>query len=155
MNFRNILKTLAGVAVACLCIFFPAVAQDASTPLPSIVDRGFQTWTKQQNASYAMDTWKKGGLLEDDGKPNVLANYFSRLDRTLGNFKSYETISSKKINQSSQIVYIAINFERASVYARFLLYHPEKGWVVQNMDFSTKPESVMPWLAFEDVNYNQ
>ena len=155
MNLRTILKPLAGILVGCVCIFFPAFAQDAGAPAPSVIDRGFQMWAKQQNASYAVDTWKKDGLLDGDNKPNQLANYFSRLDRSIGNYKSYDTISVKKINQSSQIIYLAINFERASVYARFLLYHSEKGWVVQNMDFSTRPEALMPWLAFENVNYNQ
>lgn len=155
MNLRNIFKVLAGASIGCFCIFAPALAQDGSPPLPSVIDRGFQMWAKQQNASYALDTWKKDGLLDGDNKPNQLANYFSRIDRSLGNYKSYETISVKKVNQSSQVIYVAINFERASVYARFLLYHPGKDWVVQNMDFSTKPEAVMPWLAFEEPNYSQ
>ena len=155
MNFRSIFKLLAGIVTGCFCIFFAATAQDAGAPAPSIIDRGFQMWAKQQNASYGIDTWKKGGLLEDDNKPIQLANYFSRLDRALGNYKSYDTISVKKINQSSQIIYLSINFERASVYARFLVYRPNKEWLVQNMDFSTRPEALMPWLAFENVSYNQ
>jgi hypothetical protein len=160
MNLRTIFKHLVIISIGCFCLFLPAVAQDASAlapsiTVPSVIERGFQMWAKQANASYALDIWKKGGLLEDDKKPNSLGNYFSRIDRTLGNYKSYETISAKKINQSSQIIYIAINFERATVYSRFLMYRSDKNWVVQNMDFSTKPEAVMPWLAFEDVNYNE
>jgi hypothetical protein len=42
----------------------------------------------------------------------------------------------------------AINFERGAVYARFVVYHAERDWVVQNMDFSTRPESILPWLSF-------
>jgi hypothetical protein len=157
MNHRTIFKHLIVITIGCAALlsFFPAVAADSDATVPPVIDRGFQMWAKQDNASYAIDVWKKGGLLDEDKKPTQLANYFSRIDRTLGNYRSYELISAKPVNQSSQIVYIAINFNRASVYARFLLYRPDKNWIVQNMDFSTKPEAVMPWLAFEDVNYAQ
>jgi hypothetical protein len=47
------------------------------------------------------------------------------------------------------VLYLAINFERGAVYARFLFYRTEKDWVVQNVDLSTRPEALMPWLAFE------
>ena len=97
--------------------------------------------------------WKKGGLLEDDKKTVTLATYFSRVDRTLGNFLEVITkrlTSKASINSGSseKILYLSINFEHAAVYARFLLYRMDKDWVVQNMDFSLKPEAVMPWLAF-------
>jgi hypothetical protein len=48
-----------------------------------------------------------------------------------------------------------VNFEQAAVYGRFLLYRADKGWVVQNMDFSPKPEAIMPWLAFEGGTYGE
>jgi len=40
-------------------------------------------------------------------------------------------------------------FERGIVYARFLVCRADKDWVVQTMDFNTKPEAIMPWLTFE------
>ena len=91
--------------------------------------------------------------MEDDSKPGALATYFGRMDRTLGNYKSYDVIENKRVSQSSQIVYLSMNFERAAIYGRFLLYRTDKGWVVQNMDFSPKPEAIMPWLAFAGGNY--
>ena len=142
-------------AVIFVCPLSKTRAADPDAAIPPVIDQGFQMWAKKASSSYAMDIWKKGGLLEDDRKPNLLANYFSRIDRTVGNFKSYEMINAKQINGSSQIIYLSINFEHAAVYARFLLYRPDKSWVVQNMDFSTKPEGIMPWLAFSDLNYSE
>ena len=66
--------------------------------------------------------------MEDDRKPGALAAYFGRMDRTLGNYKSYDVIETKKIGQTSQIIYLSLNFDRAAVYGRFLLYRTEKGW---------------------------
>lgn len=153
MNRRIVFGRLLAACV-CLLLVLPVAAEPVA-PLPTVLEQGFQSWSKKLNATYAIDIWKKGGLLEDDRKPTSLANYFSRIDRTIGNFKSYEVVSSKDIGQGSQIFYCALHFERSAVYGRFLVYHTDKGWVVQNMDFSTKPEAIMPWLAFSEVNYSE
>jgi hypothetical protein len=122
--------------------------------VPSIIKDGFKIWPAK-DASYAIDIWKKGGLLENDNKPNILARYFGQMDHTLGHYLSYEAIDSKPVGQSSKILYVAINFDQAAVYGRFLLYRTGSGWVVQNMDFSAKPEAIMPWLSFAGENYGQ
>ena len=82
------------------------------------------------------------------------SSYFRRLDQALGNYKSYDLVETKAIGPSSEILYLAINFERGAVYARFLVYRTDKAWVVQDMDFTTKPEAIMPWVAFQGVNYS-
>lgn len=138
----------------CLLFILPATAADSNVPTPQIVQDGFNIWAKK-GASYAFDTWKVGGVLENDNKPSVLSNYFFRMDRTIGNLKSFEIIQSKRVSQNSQILYLSLNFEKAAIYGRFLLYRTEKGWVVQNMDFSPKPEALMPWLAFAGETYNE
>jgi hypothetical protein len=56
---------------------------------------------------------------------------------------------TKGVSRNSEVIYLSINFEQGLVYARFLVYKTEKDWVVQNMDFSDRPEALMPWLAFE------
>ena len=138
----------------CLLLVVPAQAADSVTQVPPILQDGFNIWAKK-GATYAFDTWKAGGVLEDDNKPSVLSNYFFHMDRTVGNFKSFDIIQSKRVSQSSEIIYLSVNFEKAAIYARFLLYRTEKGWVVQNMDFSPKPEALMPWLAFVGESYNE
>lgn len=87
--------------------------------------------------------------MEGSNKAATQAGYLRNLSRGLGNYKSHELIQSKEISRASQVIYLSINFERGVVYSRFLVYRTEKDWVVQNMDFSDRPEAVMPWLAFE------
>jgi hypothetical protein len=129
-------------------------AADSSPAIPPVIQAGF-TASGRGRFDLALDVWQKGGLMEGTSKVAAQFNYFKRMDRTVGNYKTYEVVEAKKIGQASQIVYLAINFERAAVYARFVLYRPDKNWVVQNMDFSTKPEAIMPWLAFEEGTYTE
>ena len=161
-------KTLIGsaslVCVAICCVGYAhrlkAADGDASSavagnvPLPAIVQNGFKAWAAKQSSTYAFDVWKKGGALDEDRKPGVLSDYFSRVDRSIGNYQSFEVIQSKMVSGNSAIFYVAANFEHAAAYGRFLAYRPAGGkdWLVQNIDFSLKPEAVMPWLAFSGSN---
>jgi hypothetical protein len=130
-------------------------ATPTTAPVPAIVQRGFTAWVKNRDASWAFDQWKLGGLLERDNKPSVLARYFARNDANIGSFKNYELVNTKPISQNSVVLYLCLNFDRAAVYGRFVVYRTDKDWVVQDMDFSPKPETMMPWLAFEGNAYDQ
>jgi len=155
----NIIKMAVGTAlvsgVGCCCMMFAAqaAAADASPAIPPVIEAGFAAWAKVSDPTVAFNLWKKGGLMENDSKVVALSNYFRRIERAVGNYKSYEPVESKRISQNSRITYLAINFDRGAVYARFLIYRTDAGWVVQNMDFSTQPEALMPWLAFAGGDY--
>jgi hypothetical protein len=126
----------------------------ANQSLPPILQTGFVAWGKS-GADLALDAWQKGGLLEGDNKVSLQSRFFRRLDRAIGNYRAYETLETKPLGQNSQIVYVSIDFEHGAVYGRFHLYRSNRGWVVQNMDFSVKPESIMPWLTFEGAKYEE
>jgi hypothetical protein len=153
---KIILQSVLVVTVVCSCVMtlFPAAAADTNTFVPSIIQEGFEKWATK-DSGYAFDVWQKGGILEGDRKISALSNYFKRLERTTGEYKSYELIATKQISQHSETVYVAMNFEHSAIYARFLLYRNDKAWVVQNMDFNPRPEAIMPWLAFEGTNYSE
>ncbi len=149
-TMRICLSMLAGCLG--LCGLTQPVEAAANPPVPTIVQDGFAAWAKG-GSILGFDTWPKGGLLEESRKVALQSDYFKRLDRALGNYRAYELVESKAIGTTSQILYLAMSFERGAVYARFLVYRTAKGWVVQDMDFSTKPEAIMPWLAFQPVSY--
>jgi hypothetical protein len=117
--------------------------------LPPILESGFTSWSKGGGVEAILMSWQRGGLMDGSNKAGTEARLFRALIPALGTYKSYEVIQSKAISQASQVIYLSINFERGVVYGRFLIYRSDKDWVVQNMDFSERPEAVMPWLAFE------
>ncbi len=93
--------------------------------------------------------------MERDSKPLVLSRYFRQMDQTLGSYLSYEVVETKHISQTSAVVYISVYLVHAAIFGRLMLYQSDKDWVVQNMDFSARPEAMMPWLAFEGGTYAQ
>jgi hypothetical protein len=156
MNTSRRIVQLCIVVAVCFGLGVPrSHAAGADEPIPGIIEDGFKAWAAKGTAYNALDIWKKGGLLETDAKPMTLTRYFSQMDHSLGKYKSFESVQTKTISQSSHILYLAINFEHGAIFGRFLLYRTDKDWVVQNMDFSSKPEALMPWLAFTGENYDQ
>lgn len=143
-------QTLAAVGVLSSCLFLSLPARGASSSAPpAIVEAGFLSWAKGGAVETILNGWQRGGLMEGRNKAALQAGYFRNLSSTLGNYRSHEFIQNKSISPQSQVIYLAINFERGVVYGRFLLYKTEKDWVVQNMDFSERPEAIMPWLAVQ------
>ena len=132
-------------------LLFPFLAAGAASNqrLPEIIEAGFEVWAKGGGVDAIMMTWQRGGLMEGSNKAATIAHYIRSMGGTLGNYKSHELIQSKSISPSSQVIYLCVNFERGIVYGRLLMYHTDKDWVVQNMDFNERPEAIMPWLAYE------
>jgi hypothetical protein len=127
----------------------PAAGAGSNPPLPAVIEAGFNLWAKGSGAETVLGSWQRGGLMEGSNKAARQAAYLRSLSSGLGNYKSYESIQSKEVSRASEVIYLSINFERGLLFGRFLVYRTEKDWVVQNFDFSERPEAVMPWLAFE------
>jgi hypothetical protein len=155
---KSMFRSALLIVFGCCCLLALLYAREAGgapDPLPAILQNGFAAWAKNRNSSWAFDAWKIGGLLERDSKPGTLSRFFSQLDQILGNYQSYEVIDTKHIGQNSEVIYLSVNFAHAAMFGRFMLYRADKDWVVQNMDFSPKPEAIMPWLTFEGGTYTQ
>ena len=169
MNFRGIIiRSLLVGALGLCCLWPPLPAKagggsgpvagagvGAPTQVPAVIQNGFKLWSLNHRSSWAFDAWKMGGLMEKDPKTDTLSRYFSRIEQSLGNFKTYEVVDSKRVGLSSGVLYLSINFDRGVMFARFMIYKTDEDWVVQNMDFSPRPEAMMPWLAFEGGTYDQ
>jgi len=137
----------------CLLALNPTLAADSE--LPKILQAGFTLWSRG-GADIALDSWIKGGLMENEtARATELSNYFKTIDRSLGNFKSPEWVEEKQISKTTQIVYLAINFDRGVVFGKFVIYHGGANWIVQDMVFNTHPEAIMPWLAIEGTKSSQ
>ena len=132
--------------MGCLAQNVRVAGAQIDSSVPSVIQAGFELWPKT-GPNIAVDTWRMGGLMQNDNALPMHVNYLKEAQRALGAYKSYELIQSREIGRQSKFIYLSINFQRGAVYARFLMYRAERDWVVQSMAFDTKPESLMPWLA--------
>ncbi len=148
-TIKVLVPCLLAAILGCLVLSLQRGAAQSNSSVPSVIQAGFALWAKGGGIDTVLNEWQKGGLLEGDNRATAHSSYFKRLSWATGSYKGYDMLQTKNIGRNSQVMYLSINFERGAVYGRFVLYRGDKGWVAQNIDFSTKPEAVMPWLAFE------
>ena len=155
IGFKDLLRSILILGLFCGGAMSHARAAEpkSDTSTVPVIQRGFNAWERVGDAGVALNEWKKGGLMERSSKIGLEAAYFQRMGPTLGKYQSFDMISAKPVSKSSEVVYLSVNFEHGVVFGRFLLYRSDKGWVVQDMDFSARPEAVMPWLSFEGGGY--
>ena len=142
--------TTLGLALVCLLAVPRATAAESTGALPAIIQNGLATYASA-GAGPAFDTWRLGGTLETDQRPDVLSDRFARTVKPLGNHVSDDLIQTREISPSSKFVYLEMNFQRGVVYMGFLVFRGEKDWKVQNIEFNTKPDAVMPWLVMQSA----
>lgn len=136
----------AGI-VACFVIpYFLTAKAEPNSPIPPIVQAGLAVYASG-GADPALSVWRKGGALDNEKSSEDHLDELKHWEKSIGHYKSYELIETKDIGTASKVFYLAMNFERGAVYASFVVYKTRKDWVVQSMDFDTKPEEILPWFA--------
>jgi hypothetical protein len=145
---KALVRSVLTLCIGCGCVLplVVALAADSASSIPPVLQAGFDSLQKGQ-ISPAITAWRQGGLLEKSSSA-LYFNYFTEAQSAIGTYRSYDWITTKSVGNNSKVIYLSINYERGAIYARFLLYLA-KDWVVQSMDFNTRPEALMPWLAME------
>ena len=75
---------------------------------------------------------------------------FKEVVSPLKEYRSYEIIQVKEIGKTSKILYLSMSFERGVLYGSFLVWKSDRDWIVQHLEFNTKPEIIMPWLLLNE-----
>jgi len=128
--------------------FLPHVnvnASDTSNP-SEVIYAGLELYTSG-GVVPAFERWLQGGIKERQDVINKQTiDSFKYTASFIGNYKNYEQLAVKDIGKSSKIYYLSLNHERGVIFARFHVYQTSRSWVVQNMDFNTQFESILPRL---------
>ena len=143
---RHRLTLLISIASFFMIVGAVMVHAESAKPVPPIIQAGFSAYASE-GPEAAINAWLKGGPMEGEKTAVAAADNFRQIERYLGKYKSYELIDVKDIGTSSKMLYFSMNFDRGAAYASFVIYKREKDWIVQNLDFNTKPETIMPWLG--------
>lgn len=139
------------LSVAQCCIWQPrcAGAGDLSTSVPAGIEKGFHLF-KTAGPSAAFDAWCQGGLLAQDAAAKEELKKFKETINSLKDYRSYEVIQVKEIGRTSKILYLSMSFDRGVLYGSFLVWKSDRDWIVQRLEFNTKPEVIMPWLLLNE-----
>jgi hypothetical protein len=121
-------------------------SQPAPEEIPKIIQFGLETY-KSEGPEAAVKAWVKGGPY--DGNRDVATGQASILRQAqslYGTYRGYEVISMQDISSSVRVIYLTLNFERGPVFSRFIVYRSEQGAMLTALNFSVKPEDIVPNL---------
>ena len=118
----------------------------AEETLPAVILDGLTAY-KKSGPEAAIKAWIKGGPMEKKEKQSLqYGASFKEIEEYYGSYQTHQLIGTKEITPSSQFIILSMDFERGPVFARFLAYKGEKGWLLVSFDFNTKPEVILPSL---------
>ena len=53
-------------------------------------------------------------------------------------------VKTQSISPKVQAVYLVLDYEKGPVFAKFLNYRSEEGWILAYFNFNTKEEGILP-----------
>jgi len=122
----------------------------ASSPqtdaLPKIIQFGLDTY-KSEGPEAAVKAWVKGGPFDGTKDPFTQLSLLREIQQSYGSYTGFEVIRFQDISASVRLYYLTLNFERGPVFGRFVVYRSQQGSVLTAVNFSAKPEEIVPNLV--------
>lgn len=133
------------LALACGQYFRAHAASPATEELPKIVQFGLETY-KSEGPEAAIKAWLKGGPY--DGNKDIIsqASVLRQAQGLYGTYRGYEVMHEQDVSASVRVFYLSLNFDRGPVFSRFIVFRSEQGAMITALNFSAKPEDIIPNL---------
>jgi hypothetical protein len=113
------------------------------TPAPKILVNGFEAY-RAAGPDEAMRVWLHNSPLE--GTPDVekQVQILHTAQGRFGQWRGFDIVSIRPVSASTRILYMTLDYDKGPLFAKFVLYHTEPGWIVTNMIFSPDDAEVLP-----------
>src|SRR4051812_26736486 len=89
--------------------------------LPPVIAAGMDVYAIE-GAERAIQTWMKGGPLENDENVSTSASVFREVEQYYGKYTGYRSIGQKMLSPEARLVFIQMNYEKGPLFLRFLCY---------------------------------
>ena len=137
------------IAVVCFCVVALSQMAFAAAPdkakgddLPPIIASGLQAY-KEKGAEEAVKAWIKGSAIDGSKEALSQASNLQQIQVFYGAYQGFEVAGSRDISPKVRILYLIVDFEKGPLFAKFVVYRAEQGWILTNFNFNTK-EDLLP-----------
>ena len=110
--------------------------------LPHIVASGLKAYVGG-GADEAVSAWIRGSVIDGSSQANLL----HQIQGLYGAYRTFDLIGVRQFGSRTQIVYLTLDYDKGPVFAKFVAYKSDQGWILASLDFSTK-DDILPDLAF-------
>jgi hypothetical protein len=115
----------------------------AGAVAPPIVIAGFDAY-KSKGPEDAVRTWIKGAGIDGSKEALSQSNNLRQIEDYYGKYQNFEVVKVQTISPKTQAVYVVMDYEKGPVFAKFMVYRTDQGWVLAYFTFNTKEELVFP-----------
>ncbi len=115
----------------------------ASDSVPPVVVSGFDAY-KEKGPEEAVRAWIKGSGIDGSKEALSQANNLRQVEDYYGKYLGFEVVKTQDISPKSKAIYIVMDYEKGPVFAKFVTYRTEQGWVLAYFNFNTKEELIFP-----------
>ncbi|GJQ57931.1 MAG: hypothetical protein D8M57_04180 [Candidatus Scalindua sp. AMX11] len=137
--FYGVILILITVIITCSSTF----AVQPGESIPNIILTGLKIY--KGNPGAAMQVWLKGSPLAGTEIAREQEKVLKETQNRYGRFLGYDLIEIAKLSESSQLVYIQMNFQDGPLFCKFLCYLKYENWIISGtLLFHPDPEEVIP-----------
>ena len=110
--------------------------------LPHIVASGLKAY-KDGGSDEAVSAWIRGSVIDGSSQANLL----HQIQGLNGAYRTFDLIGSRQLGSRTQILYLTLDFDKGPLFAKFVVYKTEQGWILASFNFNTK-DDILPDLPF-------
>lgn len=111
--------------------------------IPPIILSGLQAY-KDKGPDEAVQAWIKGSAIDGSKEALSQSNNLRQIQDFYGAYRGYEVISTRNLTPKTRMVYMVLDYDKGPLFARFVAYKTDRGWVLVNFEFNTKEEVILP-----------
>lgn len=145
-DFRNSCPLRRFVFVLLVSLILPALplrGQEPGDDLPPILSAGFHAY-RMGGPDEAVRTWLRGSPLEGSHDAGAQESALHMAQAGFGAFRGFDLVAARDVSSSTRILYFTLDYERGPLFAKFVLYRTDTGWIVTSLLFDPSDAAVLP-----------
>jgi hypothetical protein len=111
--------------------------------VPGFIVGGLKAY-KNSGPDAAIQTWLKGSPIEGNQDAQAQLDFLHQIQDSYGPYQSFEVISARDLGPRTRILYMVMEFEKGPLFAKFVVYRSEQGWLLANFTCNTHDEAIFP-----------
>ncbi|MGB9409297.1 MAG: hypothetical protein WCA89_17310 [Terracidiphilus sp.] len=92
----------------------------------------------------AVRAWIKGSPIDGSKEALSQSNNLRQVQDYYGAYRTFEVIGSRDLSPRTRIFYLVLDYEKGPLFARFVVYRSDEGWILTSFNFNTKEEAILP-----------
>jgi hypothetical protein len=111
--------------------------------VPKVLVAGFDAY-RAAGPDEALRVWLRNSPLEGTPDVGTQEKILHAAQGEFGQWRAFDVISVHQLSPSTRIIYMTLDFDKGPLFAKFVLYRTEPGWIVTGLLFSPNDADVLP-----------